>query len=115
MKETEIPESLYSDEKKQEELNQYEVIDYFQTDIINGRHVQCFFRKDRNINFSLENYRLKFTSPGPPVQMLLTEESFCLLLEAMLHAEKEFGIDRKASLKKLLAGKKLDFKKTFIA
>lgn len=102
-----------SDTKMQEYLNEGEIIDYFQTDIYNGRHVNLILKKNGTITIKQTSFQLaREDNSYKPTILNLSPETFSFLLDAMLHAEKEFKIDTKANIKKLTNGKKIEYKKT---
>lgn len=97
----------------QKNLNDCEIVDYFQTDIIGGRHVKMVLTKEGNIFIQQTSYQLLVKDEGyKPTRMLLSPETFSFLLEAMLHGEKQFNLNRSENLKKLTNDKNVVYKKT---
>jgi hypothetical protein len=53
---------------------------------------------------------MKYGDGYKPLNYTLGPETFFLILEAMLYAEKHFELDRKAAIEKLTGGEGLVFK-----
>ncbi len=96
-------------QKAQEDLNKHEIVNYFQTDVLNGRHVSVIQMKGGSIFIKQTSHHVPDVEP---YKLHLSPETFSFLLEAFLHAEKEFGIDRKKNLSALTEDSKILFKKT---
>lgn len=96
--------------KAQIDLNENEIVDFFQTEIHGGRHVSAALLEDGGLFIKQSSFHVIGHEPS---RLRLTPETFSFLLETLLHAEKQFGIDRKKHLSAITDGTgKIKYKKT---
>lgn len=97
-------------EKAKKDLEDKEITNFFQTEIYKGRHATAVLLKDGTIYIKQTSFHVPHIEP---TQLYLSPETFSFLLETMLNAEKEFGIDRKKAISELTDGSaKIVFKKS---
>lgn len=97
-------------EKVQKILDDKEVVNFFQTALHEGRHMTAMKLADGSLYFKQTSFHVL---EHKPTELLLSPETFTFILETFLHAEKEFGVERKKHLLKLTQGTgKIKYKKT---